>query len=77
MCLFVCGITEIVDFVEFLSPSIEEQDVRDSAVQRVFEVANYIWPNCKVKQIASMFLFSVCLYYFYFIFEIELSVHIS
>lgn len=42
------GVTEIIDFCEFLSPTPEEQASRTDAVQSVFEVVKYIWPHCKV-----------------------------
>ncbi|EXB51373.1 PAP-associated domain-containing protein 5 [Morus notabilis] len=44
---------EIVDFCEFLSPTPEEQDARNAAIERVFDVIKYIWPNCKVEVFGS------------------------
>lgn len=44
---------EIVDFCDFLSPTQEEQAARSAAVQGVFEVIKYIWPNCKVEVFGS------------------------
>ncbi|XP_022139704.1 non-canonical poly(A) RNA polymerase PAPD5 [Momordica charantia] len=44
---------EIVDFCEFLSPTGEERDERDKAVERVFSVVKHIWPHCKVEVFGS------------------------
>ncbi|KAH7851322.1 hypothetical protein Vadar_009801 [Vaccinium darrowii] len=44
---------EILDFCNFLSPTPEEQASRNAAVQSVFEVIHYIWPNCKVEVFGS------------------------
>ncbi|XP_031406004.1 terminal nucleotidyltransferase 4B isoform X2 [Punica granatum] len=44
---------EIVDFCDFLSPTPEEQALRNSAVESVFEVIKYIWPNCRVEVFGS------------------------
>lgn len=39
---------EIVDFCDFLSPTPEEQDARNTAIERVSDVIKYIWSNCEV-----------------------------
>ncbi|KAM6600901.1 hypothetical protein CsatA_020510 [Cannabis sativa] len=44
---------EIVDFCEFLSPTPEEKDSRNAAIERVSEVIKYIWPNCEVEVFGS------------------------
>ncbi|EEF38121.1 nucleic acid binding protein, putative [Ricinus communis] len=44
---------EIVDFCDFLSPTPEEEDARNTAVKCVFDVIKYIWPNCKVEVFGS------------------------
>lgn len=44
---------EILDFCEFLSPTPEEQASRNAAVESVFDVIKYIWPNCKVEVFGS------------------------
>ncbi|PON31777.1 nucleotidyl transferase, partial [Parasponia andersonii] len=44
---------EIVDFCDFLSPTPEEQDSRNTAIQRVSDVIKYIWPNCVVDVFGS------------------------
>ncbi|XP_059662632.1 uncharacterized protein LOC132308542 [Cornus florida] len=44
---------EILDFCEFLSPTPEEQASRNQAVECVFDVIRYIWPNCKVEVFGS------------------------
>ncbi|KAH7512543.1 hypothetical protein FEM48_Zijuj12G0101600 [Ziziphus jujuba var. spinosa] len=44
---------EIVDFCEFLSPTREEQDARNAAIEGVFNVIKYIWPYCKVEVFGS------------------------
>ncbi|CAN1762017.1 Terminal nucleotidyltransferase 4B [Linum perenne] len=44
---------EIVDFCNFLSPTLEEQASRSAAVQSVCDVIKYIWPSCKVEVFGS------------------------
>ncbi|PON81852.1 nucleotidyl transferase [Trema orientale] len=44
---------EIVDFCDFLSPTPDEQDSRNTAIQRVSDVIKYIWPNCVVEVFGS------------------------
>ncbi|GLT83350.1 hypothetical protein SLE2022_016440 [Rubroshorea leprosula] len=44
---------EILDFCDFLSPTPEEQASRDAAVECVFDVIKYIWPNCKAEVFGS------------------------
>lgn len=44
---------EILDFCDFLSPTAEEQASRNTAVESVFDVCRYIWPNCKVEVFGS------------------------
>lgn len=44
---------EIIDFCDFLSPTLEEQDSRNAAIERVFHVIKYIWPNCKPEVFGS------------------------
>ncbi|KAM3343346.1 terminal nucleotidyltransferase 4B [Capsicum galapagoense] len=44
---------EIVDFCEFLSPTLEEQASRNEAIECVFNVIKYIWPNCKPEVFGS------------------------
>ncbi|KAK9269742.1 hypothetical protein L1049_001520 [Liquidambar formosana] len=44
---------EILDFCDFLSPTPEEQTSRNTAVESVFDVIRYIWPNCKVEVFGS------------------------
>ncbi|KAK4804192.1 hypothetical protein SAY86_004009 [Trapa natans] len=44
---------EILDFSNFLSPTPEEQATRNSAVESVFGVIKYIWPNCTVEVFGS------------------------
>ncbi|XP_031284064.1 terminal nucleotidyltransferase 4B-like isoform X2 [Pistacia vera] len=44
---------EIVDFCDFLSPTPEEQALRNSAVESVFDVIKYIWPKCKPEVFGS------------------------
>lgn len=41
-------VAEILDFCDFLSPTPEEQSARNAAIESVFDVIKYIWPNCKV-----------------------------
>lgn len=47
-CLMMVGVAEILDFCDFLSPTPEEQSARNAAIESVFNVIRYIWPNCKV-----------------------------
>ncbi|KAL5736311.1 hypothetical protein ACOSQ2_031099 [Xanthoceras sorbifolium] len=44
---------EIVDFCDFLSPTPEEEALRNAAVESVFDVIKYIWPNCKPEVFGS------------------------
>ncbi|KAH9802691.1 nucleotidyltransferase family protein [Citrus sinensis] len=44
---------EIVDFCDFLSPTSEEREVRNTAVEAVFDVIKYIWPKCKPEVFGS------------------------
>ncbi|KAH7544147.1 hypothetical protein JRO89_XS15G0116900 [Xanthoceras sorbifolium] len=44
---------EIVDFCDFLSPTPEEEALRNAAVESVFDVIRYIWPNCKPEVFGS------------------------
>lgn len=46
-----CGAccAEIVDFCEFLSPTVEEKAARDMAIESVFGVIKHIWPHCRVE----------------------------
>ncbi|KAL3677750.1 hypothetical protein R1sor_020706 [Riccia sorocarpa] len=44
---------EIVDFCDFVTPTENEQRIRDEAVQRVTEVVLSIWPSCQVKVFGS------------------------
>ncbi|KAA8526835.1 hypothetical protein F0562_008936 [Nyssa sinensis] len=44
---------EILDFCDFLSPTSEEQASRNTAVESVFNVIRYIWPNCEVEVFGS------------------------
>ncbi|XP_078431513.1 nucleotidyltransferase family protein [Wolffia australiana] len=44
---------EILDFCDFLSPTPEEEGIRNEAVKRVFEVIKYIWPHCTVDVFGS------------------------
>ncbi|XP_050217247.1 uncharacterized protein LOC126668071 isoform X2 [Mercurialis annua] len=44
---------EIVDFCDFLSPTPEEQEARQTAVKSVFDVIKYIWPKCMVEVFGS------------------------
>ncbi|CAL1414189.1 unnamed protein product [Linum trigynum] len=44
---------EIVDFCDFLSPTLEEQASRRAAVESVCDVIKYIWPRCKVEVFGS------------------------
>lgn len=47
--IFCCFSAEIVDFCDFLSPTREEQTLRNEAVESVFGVIKYIWPSSKVQ----------------------------
>ncbi|XP_056850139.1 uncharacterized protein LOC108828461 [Raphanus sativus] len=44
---------EIVDFSEFLLPTLEEKAQRDAAMDSVRSVIQYIWPDCKVEVFGS------------------------
>ncbi|GAB2229923.1 hypothetical protein Droror1_Dr00014179 [Drosera rotundifolia] len=44
---------EILDFCEFLSPTLEEQALRTAAIDSVFDVIEYIWPNCTAEVFGS------------------------
>ncbi|KAL8147812.1 uncharacterized protein LOC141708006 isoform X1 [Apium graveolens] len=44
---------EILDFCEFLSPTSEEEASRSAAVESVFNVVKYIWPDCEVEVFGS------------------------
>ncbi|XP_073026693.1 uncharacterized protein [Primulina eburnea] len=44
---------EILDFCNFLSPTPEEQGHRNVAVESVFDVINYIWPDAKAEVFGS------------------------
>ncbi|XP_073286113.1 uncharacterized protein [Primulina huaijiensis] len=44
---------EILDFCNFLSPTPEEQGYRNAAVESVFDVIKYIWPNAKAEVFGS------------------------
>ncbi|KAF5175938.1 non-canonical poly(A) RNA polymerase PAPD5 [Thalictrum thalictroides] len=44
---------EILDFCEFLSPTPEEEVLRNEAVDGVFGIVKYIWPHCKVEVFGS------------------------
>ncbi|XP_071907412.1 uncharacterized protein [Coffea arabica] len=44
---------EILDFCDFLSPTPEEQASRNEAIDAVFDVIRYIWPNCKPEVFGS------------------------
>lgn len=44
---------EILDFCEFLSPTPEEEASRSAAVESVFDVVKYIWPDCEVEVFGS------------------------
>ncbi|KAE9458110.1 hypothetical protein C3L33_09984, partial [Rhododendron williamsianum] len=56
--IVVVDIAEILDFCNFLSPTPEEQASRNAAVRSVFDVIQYIWPNCKVSLSLSLSLCS-------------------
>lgn len=42
------AVAEIVDFSEFLLPTLDEKAQRDAAMDSVRSVIQYIWPDCKV-----------------------------
>ncbi|PIN04825.1 Polynucleotide adenylyltransferase [Handroanthus impetiginosus] len=44
---------EILDFCDFLSPTPEEQASRNAAIESVFEVIKYIWPNAEAEVFGS------------------------
>lgn len=44
---------EIVDFCEFLSPTLEEKAARDVAIESVFQVIRHIWPHSQVEVFGS------------------------
>ncbi|XP_028783078.1 terminal nucleotidyltransferase 4A-like [Neltuma alba] len=44
---------EIVDFCEFLSPTLEEKAARDVAIESVFQVIKHIWPHSQVEVFGS------------------------
>ncbi|KAK4439189.1 Terminal nucleotidyltransferase 4B [Sesamum alatum] len=44
---------EILDFCDFLSPTREEQQSRNAAIESVFDVVKYIWPNAEVEVFGS------------------------
>ncbi|XP_010675574.2 uncharacterized protein LOC104891567 [Beta vulgaris subsp. vulgaris] len=44
---------EILDFCDFLSPTLEEAAARNAAIERVSDVIRYIWPYCKVEVFGS------------------------
>lgn len=44
---------EIVDFCEFVAPTEEEQQMRETAVERVSGVVQSIWPHSQVKVFGS------------------------
>lgn len=44
---------EILDFVDFVSPTPEEQASRTAAVQSVIDVIKYIWPHSTVELFGS------------------------
>ncbi|KAK6134605.1 hypothetical protein DH2020_031664 [Rehmannia glutinosa] len=44
---------EIVDFCDFLSPTPEERESRNAAIDSVFDVVKYIWPNAEVEVFGS------------------------
>lgn len=45
----IVSVSEILDFCEFLSPTPEEEASRSAAVESVFDVVKYIWPDCEVR----------------------------
>ncbi|KAL6570609.1 hypothetical protein OROGR_000159 [Orobanche gracilis] len=44
---------EILDFCDFLSPTPEEQESRNAAIEYVFDVIKYIWPNAVAEIFGS------------------------
>ncbi|CAA0815976.1 Nucleotidyltransferase family protein [Striga hermonthica] len=44
---------EILDFCEFLSPTPEEQESRNAAIESVSDVVKYIWPSAEVEVFGS------------------------
>ncbi|PIN08919.1 DNA polymerase sigma [Handroanthus impetiginosus] len=44
---------QILDFCDFLSPTPEEQASRNAAIESVFEVIKYIWPNAEAEVFGS------------------------
>ncbi|KAL6529726.1 hypothetical protein OROGR_015349 [Orobanche gracilis] len=44
---------EILDFCDFLSPTPEEQESRNAAIESVFDVIKYIWPNAAAEIFGS------------------------
>ncbi|KAI3457464.1 hypothetical protein Pfo_014127 [Paulownia fortunei] len=44
---------EILDFCDFLSPTPEEQESRNAAIESVFDVIKYIWPNAEAEVFGS------------------------
>ncbi|KAL3848640.1 hypothetical protein ACJIZ3_010522 [Penstemon smallii] len=44
---------EILDFCDFLSPTPEEQESRNAAIESVFNVIKYIWPDAKPEVFGS------------------------
>ncbi|KAH6778431.1 Nucleotidyltransferase family protein [Perilla frutescens var. hirtella] len=44
---------EILDFCDFLSPTPEELESRTAAINSVFDVINYIWPNAVAEVFGS------------------------
>ncbi|KAL0443527.1 UNVERIFIED_CONTAM: Terminal nucleotidyltransferase 4A [Sesamum latifolium] len=44
---------EILDFCDFLSPTREEQQSRNAAIESVSDVIKYIWPNAEVEVFGS------------------------
>lgn len=55
-CLLMVYLTEIVDFCNFLSPTVEEQAARDTALESVFDVIKHIWPHSKVCLPITLFV---------------------
>lgn len=51
---FTLNISEMLDFCDFLSPTPEEQASRNAAVECVFDVIKYIWPDCEVYMADSL-----------------------
>ncbi|GBG58863.1 hypothetical protein CBR_g262 [Chara braunii] len=44
---------DIVDFMDFVTPTEQEQEMRSAAVRRVQDVVTGIWPSCKVVVFGS------------------------